>query len=96
MSADVSSESGNPLELEGDVRVPVDVGIPVDEARLVVVGLVGPGWRLEGDPVDGDPQFVRAVQPAESLVDRRVLPDVPHRRVVVHLDHSRPWPDDGR
>jgi hypothetical protein len=89
-------KSEDPLQLEWDIRVQVDVGVPVDEARLVVIGLIGPDRRLQRDPVDGDPQLVRAVQVAEDSVDRRVLPDVPHRLIVVHLDHSRLWPDDGR
>src|SRR5581483_5383414 len=83
------------LHAEGNVRVLRRVGIPVDEAVVVVLGVRRVGWRLEVHPVDGDPQLLGTVDLAEDLVDPRVLAVRPHRREVVHLDHPGRGDDAG-
>ena len=53
----------------------------------VILGMLGVGRWFEAEAVNRYPQLFRAPDLRENLMHPRMLPDIPHRLMVIHLDH---------
>src|SRR5713226_6779587 len=60
----------------------------MDHALVIVVGMVRIHRRLESDAVDGNRQLICSVDGPEDIIEVGVLAVVPHRLVVIHLNHA--------
>ena len=75
---------------EGEDALHVDglhfrVVVPMDEAGLMKTGADG---EVQIGPVNGHPEFFRAPNVHEGIIDTGVLAVVPKQLMVINLDHS--------